>query len=109
MKAAVTVAPRRMEVQDVAEPAPGADEALVRVEAVGICGSDLHLYLGDHPYATFPQTQGHELSGIVHAFGGPYDGPLAVGDRVAAEPLRTTGACYPCRRGRPTPRTRRAV
>src|SRR5438067_8593231 len=109
MKAAVTTAPRQMEIREVAEPAPGADEALVRVEAVGICGSDLHFYLGDHPYATFPQTQGHELSGIVQAFGGPYDGPLAVGDRVAVEPLRPCGACYPCRHRRPTCCTRPAV
>ena len=109
MKAAVTVAPRRMEVREVPEPVPGPGEALVRVEAVGLCGSDLHLYLGDHPYATFPQTQGHEFAGIVERFEGPYDGSIAVGDRVAVEPLRPCGDCYPCRHGRPNCCTRLAV
>ncbi len=109
MKAAVTVAPRRMEVREVPEPVAGPDEAVVRVEAVGLCGSDLHLYLGDHPYATYPQIQGHEFAGIVEAFGGPYAGPLRVGDRVAVEPLRPCGACYPCRHGRPNCCTHLAV
>lgn len=101
MKAALTIEPRRMEVREVAEPVPEADEALVRIEAVGLCGSDLHFYEGDNPYARFPQTQGHELAGTIVSFGGPYDGPLRVGDRVAIEPLRPCGVCYPCRRGRP--------
>lgn len=101
MKAAFTLEPRHMEVREVARPEPGPDEALVRIEAVGLCGSDLHFYLGDNPYCTFPQTQGHELAGTVVGFGGAYAGPLKVGDRVAVEPLRPCGACYPCRHGHP--------
>lgn len=101
MKAAFTLEPRRMEIREVAPPEPGHDEALVRIEAVGLCGSDLHFYTGDNPYCTFPQTQGHELAGIVVGFGGAYAGPLKAGDRVAVEPLRPCGACYPCRHGRP--------
>lgn len=106
MKAAVTVEPRRMEIQEVAEPEPRPGEALVRIEAVGLCGSDLHFYLGDNPYCTFPQTQGHELAGTVMRFGDGYDGVLRVGDRVAVEPLRPCGACYPCRHGHPNCCTR---
>jgi L-gulonate 5-dehydrogenase len=109
MKAAFTVEPRRMEVRDVAEPVPGPDEALVRIDAVGLCGSDLHLYLGHHPYRVYPQTQGHELAGTIVAFGGPYEGPLKVGDRVAIEPLRPCGACYACRHGHPNCCTRLQV
>lgn len=109
MKAAVTVAPRHMDVMTRPEPEPGADEAIVRVEAVGICGSDLHLYLGDHPYARYPQVQGHEFAGIVEGFGGRYDGPVRVGDRVAVEPLQPCGHCYPCRQGRPNCCTSLAV
>src|SRR5439155_1369356 len=60
-------------------------------------------------YATFPQTQGHEVAGIVEDFGGPYDGPVRVGDRVAVEPLRPCGTCYPCRYGRYNCCTRLAV
>lgn len=106
MKAAVTVRPRLMEIREAPEPQPGPGEALVRVEAVGICGSDLHLYTGDHPYARFPQTQGHEFAGIVEGFGPGYDGLIGVGERVAVEPLLPCGACYPCRQGRPNCCTR---
>jgi threonine dehydrogenase-like Zn-dependent dehydrogenase len=100
MKAAMRLAPRRMEIVDEPEPVPGPDQALVRIEACGICGSDLHLYLGDHPYSTFPRTPGHELSGTVVALGDRYEGPIEIGDRVAIEPLIPCGHCYACRRGR---------
>lgn len=101
MRAAVTVAPRRIEVRDVPDPVPGPDEALVRVETAGICGSDLHLFDGSNPYASFPRTQGHEFSGRVVAFGGAYEGPIKPGERVTVEPLIACGACFPCRHGRP--------
>ena len=101
MKTAVTVAPGRIEVVERPEPTPGAGEALVRVERVGVCGSDLHAYHGTHPYARYPLVQGHEVAGRIAAIGGEYDGPLRVGDRVAVEPLLPCGTCYPCRQGRP--------
>ena len=109
MRAAVTVAPRRMEVRDVPDPVPGPGEALVRVETIGICGSDLHFYEGENPYANYPQIQGHEFSGRVVAFGGAYDGPVQLGERVSVEPLMPCGRCFPCRRGRPNCCTRLAV
>jgi L-gulonate 5-dehydrogenase len=79
------------------------------VEVVGICGSDLHFFIGDNPYANYPRTQGHEFCGIVRAFGPGYDGPIRVGDRVAVEPLRPCGDCFPCRHGRPNCCTRLQV
>lgn len=109
MKAIVTIAPRQMELVSKPEPHAGPDQALIRVEAVGLCGSDLHLYLGDHPYVTYPQVQGHEFSGRVVSLGQQYHGPLQVGDRVAVEPLVPCGQCYPCRQGRPNCCTRLAV
>src|SRR5687768_7165508 len=101
MRAAVTVAPRQIEIREVPDPVPAADEALVRIETAGICGSDLHLFDGSNPYANFPRTQGHEFSGRVVAFGGAYEGPIKVGERVTVEPLIWCGECYPCRNGRP--------
>lgn len=77
-----------------------AGQARVAVDAVGLCGSDYHLFSGRHPYARFPQTQGHEFSGRVTEFGPGYDGPVRIGDRVAVEPLIACGQCFACRRGR---------
>ena len=100
MRAAVTVGPRRVEVREVPDPVPAPDETLIRIETAGICGSDLHLFDGSNPYANYPRTQGHEFSGRVVAFGGAYDGPVKVGDRVTVEPLIWCGECFPCRNGR---------
>jgi L-gulonate 5-dehydrogenase len=101
MRAAVTTAPRQMEVKEVPQPVPGPGEALVRVEMAGICGSDLHFYEGANPYANYPRTQGHEFSGRVVAYGAGSDRAVAIGERVSVEPLIWCGECYPCRRGRP--------
>ena len=99
MRKAVTLEPGRMEIAEGPDPEPAAGEAVLRIERVGLCGSDYHLFLGDHPYAAFPQTQGHELAGIIESFGSDYDGPLRVGERVAVEPLVPCRACFACRRG----------
>jgi threonine dehydrogenase-like Zn-dependent dehydrogenase len=109
MRAAVTIAPKRMELQDVPVPVPAPGEALVRVEVAGICGSDLHFFEGQNPYANFPRTQGHELSGRVARFGEGYSGPIGPDERVAVEPLLPCGDCYPCRRDRPNCCTRLRV
>jgi L-gulonate 5-dehydrogenase len=106
MLTAITDAPSRMTLRRVPVPTPGPGQALIRVEAVGLCGSDYHLFDGTHPYARFPQVQGHEFVGIVEALGPaagpPRPGPDAPepGTRVAVEPLIACGGCYPCRRGR---------
>jgi L-gulonate 5-dehydrogenase len=100
MKVVMTTAPYTMQVQETARPSPVEGQALVAIEAVGLCGSDFHLYDGHHPYAHFPQVQGHELAGRIEKFGAGYDGHLAVGDRVVVEPLIACGHCFACGRGR---------
>ncbi len=96
----VTVAPGSVEMQDGPEPEPGPDDALLAIEAVGICGSDIHLFTGQHPYAHFPNVQGHEFAGRVLTLPQGYQGPAHVGELVAVEPLLMCGECLPCRRGR---------
>lgn len=101
MMAAVTLGPGRMEVCEQPETRTPPDRALVAVESVGLCGSDVHLYEGTHPYSAYPCTHGHEFGGTVRLLPDGYQGAISVGDRVAVEPLEPCGRCYPCRRGRP--------
>lgn len=84
-------------VVDLDDPTPGEDEVVVRVEACGICGSDLHL-AGTYPLPGV--TLGHEFCGEVVAVG-PGVADVGEGDRVAALPLATCGRCGPCLTGRP--------
>jgi len=86
-------------------------QAIVRVERVGLCGSDLHLFNGDLGAAgeLYPRIQGHEVSAIVEQVAGPRDPGLVPGQRVAVLPVFSCGACYPCRIRRPNVCTRLAV
>ncbi len=100
MRRLVTVAPRRVEFRESPEPVRAPGDALLAVEAVGICGSDVHLFTGEHPYSHFPNVQGHEFAGRVLALPTDYSGPIKVGQLVAVEPLLVCGTCLPCRRRR---------
>lgn len=91
--------PGELRLVEVEPAEPGLDEAKVRVEAIGICGSDLHTFSGDHPFVSYPVRPGHELSGVVEAVGEGVDLSL-VGSRVALEPSLACGSCRTCREGR---------
>jgi threonine dehydrogenase-like Zn-dependent dehydrogenase len=103
--AAVTRSPGEMVIEDVPEPGPArAGNVILRPEAVGICGSDFHLFSGDVGALSgarhfYPRIQGHEVSAIVTDPGQAPD--IGEGDRVAVWPLLPCGRCYPCRIGRP--------
>ncbi len=88
-----------MEMREIPEPEPGPGEAVVRVRAVGICGSDAECYQGTHPLPNYPRLPGHEFAGEVAAVGRDWCGP-PVGARVAADPALSCGECYACRVGR---------
>lgn len=81
MKALVLTAYNHLEIQDVQKPSPGANEVLVRVQAVGICGSDVHGMDGSSGRRIPPIIMGHEASGIIAEVGGNVR-QWAVGDRV---------------------------
>jgi len=89
-----------MRIENVDPPTLGSDQARIGVSVVGLCGSDYHLFSGQHPYATFPQTQGHEFAGVVLELGQSYTGAVAIGDTVAVEPLIPCATCFACQRGR---------
>jgi L-iditol 2-dehydrogenase len=65
---------------------------------IGVCGSDIHVYHGKHPYTKYPVVQGHEVSGEITRIGAMVKG-LAVGDRVTIQPQVVCGKCLPCRGG----------
>jgi threonine dehydrogenase-like Zn-dependent dehydrogenase len=105
MKAAVTEARGTMRLADVPDPGePESGEVLVRPEAVGLCGSDFHYFLGHLGDAVgtdlYPRVQGHEFAGVVEAVGPDCPAGLHAGERVAVWPLTACGRCYPCRIGR---------
>src|SRR5262245_26471860 len=102
MKALVYTAPNEVTYRDEPEPSPAAGELLIQIEAVGICGSDMHAYHGRDPRRVPPLILGHELAGRVVA------GP-GVGRRVTVNPLITCGDCEYCRQGRDNLCSRRTM
>ncbi len=74
-------------------------EILIKTKAIGVCGSDIHVYHGKHPYTSYPVVQGHEVCGEVVAVGDNVT-LYKVGDRVAIQPQVVCGKCYPCTHGR---------
>lgn len=102
MKTAVMTAIEEIEIQRRPIPVPKDDEVLVKIEYVGICGSDLHYYesgrIGNFIVKP-PFVLGHEAGGTVVEVGSRVKN-LKVGDRVAMEPGRTCGNCEHCRQGK---------
>ena len=91
-------------VEDVPQPEPGAGQVLVRVEAAGLCHTDIHAARGDWPVkATLPLIPGHEGVGIVEDLGPTGVEGIAIGDRVAVPWLGyACGRCRYCNDGRET-------
>lgn len=103
MKAAFLTAIRRLEIRETPDPGrPGRGQVLLRVETVGVCGSDVHYYttgrIGSQ-VVKFPERIGHECAGRVVETGEGVTG-LRAGQRVAVDPLIPCGECDQCRAGR---------
>ena len=85
--------------REVPVPEVGDDQVLVKIMNIGICGSDIHVYHGKHPFTKYPVTQGHEVSGEITELGKNVTG-FQVGQKVTIEPQVYCGHCYPCRHGK---------
>jgi len=97
-RAMVLEAPETFRLKEFAIPAIGPDELLLKIEMVGICGSDILLYKGAHRFSAFPKILGHELVGHVTEAGesaASYYG-VKPGDRISVEPYLFCGRCPAC-------------
>jgi len=107
VRAAVLVEPKRIELREFPRPAIGRDDALLRIEACGICGSDYEQYEGVAPqhedYTQFPVIPGHEPLGVIEEIGAEARQRWGVseGDRVAVRSGYGCGRCAACARFEP--------
>ncbi len=99
MKQAVVKAPGEIIIRDVPRPEIKPDQVLLAVKRIGVCGSDIHVYHGEHPYTPYPVVQGHEVSGVIVELGEEVNN-LQIGDQATFTPQIVCGECYPCRHGR---------
>lgn len=95
----VMTAPHKIEFREVEMPRAAPGQAVLKIRRIGICGSDIHVYHGQHPFTSYPVTQGHEVSGEVVEIGEGVEG-LYVGQKVTIEPQVVCGKCHPCRHGK---------
>jgi len=98
MLQSVMTKPGDIEFRQIEKPTINDDEILMQTRRIGVCGSDIHVFHGLHPYTSYPVVQGHEVSGVVAAAGKNVDG-IQVGDEITFTPQVTCGECYPCQHG----------
>lgn len=99
MRAVVFEDIKKLSLVDRPEPAPGPNDVLIETAAVGLCGTDIHVYDGEFAGTVFPLVPGHEATGVVLEVGSEVR-DLAAGDHVAVNPSTTCGECEFCLNGR---------
>ena len=90
--------PGLIEHKNVSKPIPKESEILIQVKSIGVCGSDIHVNHGKHPFTTYPVIQGHEFCGIIDKVGEKITN-LSPGMKVTARPQVVCKKCIPCKRG----------
>jgi D-arabinitol dehydrogenase (NADP+) len=98
MRAVLYDAPRSYAVTDIPSPVAGSGEVRIKVDQVGLCGTDLHIHEGDFN-AVFPLIPGHELVGVIDQLGDGVTG-LELGEQVGVNPNVYCGDCQYCLAGR---------
>ncbi len=100
MKAARILEQRQVQICDTALPQVGDGDVLIRVTAVGLCGSDLATYRGVNPMVSYPRIPGHEIAGEIAETGGGVPPDFVPGSSVTVLPYTACGRCSACRIGR---------
>jgi 2-desacetyl-2-hydroxyethyl bacteriochlorophyllide A dehydrogenase len=98
MRTLVCDGPGAIAISERPRPSPGPGQVLVRIRRAGVCGTDLHIFEGSHPFLEYPRVIGHELSGEVEETGPGC--AIAVGQQVYVIPYLACGVCVACRRGK---------
>ena len=98
MKAAFVTDVQKVEIKEIEKPMIADTEVLIKAKTVGVCGSDLHLFRGTHPFRHAPAILGHEIAGEVVEVGSKVS-KIKVGDRVTVEPQVGCGHCEMCEKG----------
>lgn len=98
MTQAIMTEPGNIIYQEVDIPEAKPDQIKVKMKRIGICGSDIHVNHGKHPYTSYPVVQGHEVSAEVVETGKDVTN-CKVGDKVTIQPQVVCGKCYPCTHG----------
>ena len=99
MKEVVITGPKQYEIREVPVPKPGDGEVLIQMKAAGVCGSDVHQFLGENPNAVFPRVPGHENAGVIVEVGKDVKN-VKVGDHVVVDLVVACGECPQCKKGR---------
>jgi 2-desacetyl-2-hydroxyethyl bacteriochlorophyllide A dehydrogenase len=100
MKSLCVQTPHHLVIEERPMPVISAsNEVLIKVRAGGICGSDVHIYHGTSPVATYPRVIGHEIAGEIIEKGADVN-CFSIGDRVVMDPVISCGTCYQCHIGR---------
>ncbi len=98
MLRAIMTKPGIIMFEDVQVPLVEDNKVLVKMARIGVCGSDMHVYHGKHPYTSYPVVQGHEVTAVVEKCGaGVVD--FAPGDKITVQPQVFCGECAMCREG----------
>jgi L-iditol 2-dehydrogenase len=95
---AVMVKPGQIIFQNVPIPEVKPDQIKIKIKRIGVCGSDVHVNHGKHPFTSYPVVQGHEISAVVTEIGSKVTN-IKVGDKVTVQPQVVCGKCYPCTHG----------
>jgi L-iditol 2-dehydrogenase/threonine 3-dehydrogenase len=99
MRQAIMTTPGVIEHRDIPVPEKlGAKEVLLRIQRIGVCGSDIHVFHGEHPATPYPVIQGHEYSATIEAVGEAVT-KAKPGQKATARPQLVCGECGPCKRG----------
>ena len=100
MKSILLENPGNIFCTEIDKPVRKKHEALIRLKAAGICGSDIGAFRGTNKLVSYPRVIGHELAGIIEEIDEDNPRGFKKGDRVIVDPYLYCGSCYPCSIGR---------